>query len=98
MEESCDYPWTHRRLASQTPGLLNRVGDRGRTDGQVSLTVEEAAKRLAIGRTKAYELVASGELQSVTIGRCRRVPVEALERFVAKLRQGGGEVTHRPEW
>ena len=39
------------------------------------LTVEEAAKRLAIGRTKAYELVASGELQSVTIGQCRTVPV-----------------------
>jgi excisionase family DNA binding protein len=51
------------------------------------LTVEEAAERLSIGRTKAYELMASGELESVTIGRCRRVPVEALEPFVAALRR-----------
>ncbi len=51
------------------------------------LTVEEAAERPSIGRTKAYELVAKGELESVTIGRCRRVPVQALEPFVAALRQ-----------
>ena len=51
------------------------------------LTVEEAAERLSIGRTKAYELMASGELESVTIGRCRRIPVEALEPFVSALRR-----------
>ena len=54
---------------------------------QVLLTVEEAAKRLAIGRTKAYELVATGALESVTIGRCRRIPAEALGPFVSQLRQ-----------
>jgi excisionase family DNA binding protein len=51
------------------------------------LTVEEAADRLSIGRTKAYELMASGELESVTIGRCRRIPVDALRPFVEALRQ-----------
>lgn len=55
------------------------------------LTVEEAAERLSIGRTKAYELMATGALESVTIGRCRRIPVEALEPFVAKLRRLDGE-------
>jgi excisionase family DNA binding protein len=54
---------------------------------KVLLTVEEAAKRLSIGRTKAYELVAKGELQTVTIGRCRRVPVDSLERLVDHLRE-----------
>lgn len=53
------------------------------------LTVEEAADRLSIGQTKAYELMATGALESVTIGRCRRIPVEALEPFVAKLREVG---------
>ena len=56
---------------------------------KILLTVEEAAERLSIGRTKAYELMATGALQSVTIGRSRRIPAEALEPFVAMLRQTG---------
>jgi excisionase family DNA binding protein len=56
---------------------------------KVLLTVEEAAERLSIGRTKAYELMDTGALESVTIGRCRRIPAEALEPFVAMLRQIG---------
>jgi excisionase family DNA binding protein len=56
---------------------------------KVLLTVEEAAELLSIGRTKAYELMATGALESVTIGRCRRVPIEALDRFVGKLRRLG---------
>ncbi|MGA8725432.1 MAG: excisionase family DNA-binding protein [Acidimicrobiales bacterium] len=54
---------------------------------KVLLTVEEAAERLSIGRTKAFELIAKGELESVMIGRARRVPVQALEPFVAALRE-----------
>jgi excisionase family DNA binding protein len=53
---------------------------------RILLTVEEAAERLSIGRTKVYELLATGALESVTIGRCRRIPVRALEPFVTKLR------------
>ena len=49
------------------------------------LTVEEAADRLSIGRTKVYELVANGELGSVTIGRCRRIEVEAVAAFIDRL-------------
>jgi excisionase family DNA binding protein len=51
------------------------------------LTVEETAERLSIGRTRAYELVLCGALESVKIGRSRRVPVGALESFVARLRR-----------
>lgn len=49
------------------------------------LTPEEAAKALRIGRNKVYELIASGELPSVKLGRCRRIPVDALRRFVDAL-------------
>jgi excisionase family DNA binding protein len=58
---------------------------------KVLLTVEEAAERLSIGRTKVFELVRTGMLESVTIGRCRRIPARALEPFVAKLAQAGEE-------
>ncbi|MDF2257333.1 helix-turn-helix domain-containing protein [Streptantibioticus ferralitis] len=51
-------------------------------DTRVALTVEEAARRLGVGRTTMYALVASGEVESVQIGRLRRVPVRALDSYV----------------
>jgi excisionase family DNA binding protein len=54
------------------------------------LTIEEAAERLGIGRTLMYALVSAGEVESVRIGRLRRVPVDALETYVATLRGLGG--------
>ena len=56
------------------------------TSQAVLLTVEEAARRLNIGRTTMYALVSSGAVESVTIGRLRRVPSECLDNFVAVLR------------
>jgi excisionase family DNA binding protein len=41
-------------------------------------TVEEAADRLGVGRTLMYSLVSSGAVESVRIGRLRRVPADAL--------------------
>jgi excisionase family DNA binding protein len=54
-------------------------------DDQLLVTPEEAVRRLSVGRTTIYELMSSGELQSVNIGRCRRVPVSSLSLFVSKL-------------
>ena len=50
------------------------------------LKPEEAAEILSIGRSKVYELMGTGELASVRIGACRRIPAEALSDFVAGLR------------
>jgi excisionase family DNA binding protein len=63
------------------------------------LTVERAAERLEIGRTKVFELMATGELESVLIGRLRRIPADALRSYVDRLRveQAGGEVGSRAE-
>jgi excisionase family DNA binding protein len=49
------------------------------------LTVPEAAEALAISRSKLYELLAAGLVRSVRIDGSRRVPVEALETYVAGL-------------
>ncbi|MEC4014943.1 helix-turn-helix domain-containing protein [Streptomyces sp. H27-D2] len=53
----------------------------------VLLTVEEAARRLRIGRTLCYSLVSSGQLESVVVGRLRRIPPEAVIEYVTRLRQ-----------
>lgn len=49
------------------------------------VTVEEAARRLSIGRTATYLLVLKGELQSVKIGRTRRVVVASLNDYIRRL-------------
>jgi excisionase family DNA binding protein len=49
------------------------------------LTVPEAAAALAISRSKLYELFAAGLVHSVRIDGSRRVPIEALEAYVAFL-------------
>jgi excisionase family DNA binding protein len=64
------------------------MSDAARTDDHLLVTPEEAARRLSLGRTTVYELMASGELRSVNIGRCRRVPVSELCSFVARLTDG----------
>ena len=52
---------------------------------RVLLTVEEAAERLGMGKTKTYSFVLSGELESVRIGRLRRIHVDAIAAFAARL-------------
>ena len=46
---------------------------------------EDAARVLGVGRTKVYELMRSGALRSVRVGGLRRIPVAALDEFVARL-------------
>ena len=55
---------------------------------QLLLTVPQAAAVLAVGRTMLYELIASGEVGTVHIGRCVRVPRSELEAFVERRLSG----------
>lgn len=50
------------------------------------LTIEEAADRLGIGRTLMYALVKDGDVESVRIGRLRRIPADALPAYLDRLR------------
>jgi excisionase family DNA binding protein len=51
------------------------------------LKVEEASERLQISRAFLYELMAAGEIDSVSIGAARRVPESSLDAYVQKLVQ-----------
>ncbi len=46
----------------------------------------EAARALGIGRSKLYELLQDGILESVHIGACRCIPTDALTELVSRLR------------
>ena len=52
---------------------------------RVLLTVEEVAEALHVGRTKVFDLIATGQLESVQIGRLRRVHVDAVRDFAKRL-------------
>ncbi len=54
-------------------------------DTALLLTVEETSVLLSLGRTKVYELIATGDLATVRIGRSRRIPRQAVERYVSSL-------------
>ena len=55
------------------------------TSAPLLLTPVEAARRLSIARSSLYELVLTGEIVSVKIGRSRRIPATALEDYVDRL-------------
>jgi len=52
---------------------------------RVLLTVEAAADRLSISRTRLYALIKTGEITSVRVGRLRRIPAAALNTFTTHL-------------
>jgi excisionase family DNA binding protein len=56
---------------------------------QLLLKPAEAAQMLGIGRTKLFELLASGAVESVCIGHCRRIPLDALDTYLTNLRAEG---------
>ncbi|HZA15296.1 MAG TPA: helix-turn-helix domain-containing protein [Pseudonocardiaceae bacterium] len=56
------------------------------TTVRLLLTIEQAAQCLGIGRTLMYALVRDGNVESVQIGRLRRIPADALSRYVDQLR------------
>jgi excisionase family DNA binding protein len=46
----------------------------------------EVAEMIGVSRSVVYELLASGRLESVKLNASRRVPRDAVERFIAELR------------
>lgn len=52
------------------------------------LTAEQAADALSVSRGRVYELIASGQLKSVKLGKSRRISRRALEELIADLERG----------
>ncbi len=50
------------------------------------LSLKDVQQLLGIGRTKAYELVTTGELPAVRIGRCIRVNRRELDEWLRTQR------------
>ena len=46
------------------------------------LRIPEVMTMLGLGRTKIYELIGSGDLPVIRVGKAVRIPVTALEKWV----------------
>jgi excisionase family DNA binding protein len=80
-------------IASVVARLVELISDRPpaqvpeprKMPERVLLTVEEVAERLGIGRTTTFRLVKTGEIESVRIGRLRRIHIDAVNAYAARL-------------
>lgn len=61
---------------------------------RLTCTIAEACEATGIGRTKLYELIGDGRVETATIGRRRLVKVRSLQRLLAV---GGESATDQPE-
>ena len=59
------------------------------------MSVADIRKALGIGRTKAYELVSTGQLQSIKIGNAIRIPKPLLLEYVSQKSYNSGEADKR---
>ena len=68
---------------AQRPATASRV-NQGDIASRAMLTMEQVADALNVGRTTVWQLMVRGELATVNIGRCRRIPVSSLSAYVAR--------------
>jgi excisionase family DNA binding protein len=52
--------------------------------GKLLYSAEEAARLLGIGRTLMFHLLATGQIESIKIGRLRKIPHDALIDFIKR--------------
>ncbi len=59
-------------------------------------SVEEAADLLGIGRTFMFHLVATGEIDSFKIGKRRKIPRDAIDGYIERLRSEQAAIAALP--
>lgn len=62
----------------------------GPVEMRTALSITEACRALAIGRTTLYSLINAGAIRAVRIGRRCVVPADEPERFIAELKRQQG--------
>lgn len=51
------------------------------------MKVNDAARMIGVGRTKLYELIASGEIEVVKLGKSTRITTASLHKMVMRKRE-----------
>ena len=54
----------------------------------ITVRIPEAIRLTGIGRSKLYELIASGDIDVVKIGNCTLIPMASLRALIERARSG----------
>lgn len=73
-----------RLSCDQEGGGAMDVSDAGVVGRHQLLTVKDVAKLLCLSRTQVYALLLHDELQSIKIGRSRRILATSVETFIER--------------
>ena len=74
-------------------GQSTEAGRAGSAGPPLLITVEEASELLRLGRTRTYDFIRCGSIQSVKVGRRRLVVRSSLDSFVQGLIADQGELS-----
>jgi excisionase family DNA binding protein len=53
----------------------------------ITVRILEAVRLTGIGRSKLYELIASGDIETVKIGSCTLIPMASLHGLIERAKQ-----------
>lgn len=53
----------------------------------ICVKVNDAARMIGVGRTKLYELIASGEIKVIKLGKSTRITTASLQELVKRQRE-----------
>jgi excisionase family DNA binding protein len=84
-------PWTTGEVEVEIVGVESRVGDLPSQlpEGPLLLSVKDATQQLGISRSVFYELIRSGEIEHVRVGRRVLISQAGLRKFVETNSQIG---------
>lgn len=53
----------------------------------ITVRIPDAAKMLGLSRSRIYELITSGDIEVIKLGRATLVPVAGLEALIERLKR-----------
>jgi excisionase family DNA binding protein len=84
-------PWRTGEVEIEILGIESRLGDlpEGVPEGPLLLSIKSAAEHLGISRSALYELIGTGEIKHLRIGRRVLISRDALREFIEANSQVG---------
>jgi excisionase family DNA binding protein len=96
---STTQPARTSKLGATAAEMHNRDDDWSATqqvrEASACCSPSPRLQQLGIGRSLLYELLAEGQVESIHVGRLRRIPIDALADFINRQRCNAGRSADR---
>ena len=85
---SPQHPTDTPNLFTIAPSPSSGIGGCSHTFPPITVRIDQAGRMIGISRTKLYELIGAGEVETIKLGRATLVIVESLRALVQRRRRG----------